>query len=146
MAIKITSKGQRVYEFDFVPAFLIPLDEENGHGAKDHYTIADENGVRAPIEFEFQGERYANYGFAFCGVATESGFVSAITTNISVVATLANMFELNNAKDGFDPWGADAFARQGKKFRMFTVQEAQKFMAEHAIPKDGYSLLRSEFV
>ena len=45
MAIKITSKGKRVYEFDFVPAFLIPLDEENGHGATDHYTIADENGV-----------------------------------------------------------------------------------------------------
>lgn len=132
------------YDFDFVPKKLIPLPAMEA-GFPDGYTVEGDDGKRAPIVFDFQGQRYQDYGFVFCTVPNDGWGDTCITTNTQLVATLASLFMRSQEDWDFDPWAADHFARKGITFPIMSLDEAQKFVAEHGIPRDGHKFL-SEFL
>ena len=134
------TKNTLIYDFDFVPRKLIPLTNKEA-GFLSGYTVEGDDGQRAPIVFEFQGQRYQDYGFVFCSVPNDRGGDPCLTTNVQLVATLASLFMRGQGHKGFDPWAANRFARQGITFPIMSLAEAHKFIAEHGIPRDGYNFL-----
>lgn len=144
MGFRKTPKGTLIYDFDFVPKKLIPLKYEDCHYTSC-YAVEGEHGERAPILVEFQGQRYPDYGFAFCIVPLDQqarlGDDTCISANIQLVATLASLFMRAGEDEEFDPWSTDTLAAKGITFPILCLDEAKKFIKEHGIPHDGYAFL-----
>lgn len=151
MGFRKTECGNVIYEFDFTPTKLVPMSESETGGSYDHYRVEGPNGERAPIEFEYQGERYKNYGCVFCSFKDENGNSGlAVTANIALVATLAKL--LQDYEDNYDektgsstspePWSASTLAKKGVIFDILSLEEAKEFMAKNGIPRQGFDVLR----
>ena len=140
MGFRKTPKGTLIYDFDFVPKKLIPLTTREA-GFPDGYAVEGDNGQRAPFVFEFQGQRYPDYGFVFCCIPNERGGETCITTNIQLVATLARLYLRSCEDREFDPWSTNTLARKGITFPILRLDEAEKFIKEQGIPRDGYAFL-----
>lgn len=146
MGFRKTPKGNLIYDFDFTPKKLVPLKYEDC-GYDSCYAVEGDNGQRAPILVEFQGQRYVNYGFAFCLIPKEKrdGFDNDIctTSNVQLVAALANLYlKSGDETERFDPWGTDNLASKAISFPIKSQEEANRFLQSNHIPKDGYQTMR----
>lgn len=141
MGFKKLENGMILYDFDFVPKKLIPLTTKEA-GFLAGYAIEGDDGQRAPILLDFQGPRYADYGFAFCSIPNERGGETCISTNVQLVASLASLYFRACKDHAFDPWGTDSLASEGITFPILGLDDAKKVMTEHDIPKDKYDFLR----
>lgn len=146
MGFRKTPNGNIIYDFDFTPKKLVPLKYEDCH-YDSCYAVEGDNGQRAPILVEFQGQRYGDYGFAFCIIpeAKRFGFEDdvCVSTNVQLIAALAELYLKSCGKsERFDPWGTEGFANKALSFSIPSQEEAKRFLQENNIPKDGYQNLR----
>lgn len=155
MGFKKTEKGNVIYEFDFVPTKLVPLKREDC-GYDYVYAVLGPDGEKAPVVFEFQGERHSNYALVF-GLLNHQdrqrfGKDICICSNVCLVATLAKMWNdyvesYDEADDDFkltNPADTTILADAGKVFNIMSIQEARDYLGRKNIPADGYKTLKQE--
>lgn len=150
MGFKKTENSNLIYEFDFVPTKLMPQTFEEC-GYESCYAVEGPNGERAPVLFEFQGERHGNYAISFgfvdkrTATAGDTSSDMCVCINAPLLATFDKLFKDSEPEDcDFDPWGTDTLAKEGKTFDIIPIDEATRYLEQEKIPHFGFDVLKEK--
>ncbi len=154
MGFRKTPKGNIIYDFDFTPKKLVPLNPDEC-GYDRCYAVEGDNGQRAPISFLFSGQRALDYAIVFGFLASETQKElecddMCVCTNIQLVASFADLERrMEESRDDkrneylFDPTNTRKMIEERKTFPVLDLQGAERLKATENIPCSGYSVLRN---
>ena len=143
MGFRKTPKGNIIYDFDFTPKKLVPLKYEDCH-YDSCYAVEGDNGQRAPVIYEFQGERHPNgcANIGFCTTDAVPRGECVMTFNAQLACVFCMLMNKSANEEEFDPWGTDSLADKGFSLEIPDAKQAEEYLRAHGYPRDNYASIR----